>query len=74
MHNMLFNPKKSGTSIKWKHAVGYSLIYRIWGEWGGGQLFSVFARPVLFLWDVKWKEHADTGHVTRILLKQKQRG
>ena len=36
----------------------FRLICRIWGKGGGQLFFSVFARPLLFLWDVKWKEHA----------------
>jgi len=41
----------------------FRLICRIWGGRGGGggggaTFFLIFARPVLFLWDVKWKEHA----------------
>lgn len=48
MRYMLFNPKKSGASIKWKYAVGR----------GGGTFPPFFARPVSFLGDVKWKEHA----------------
>jgi hypothetical protein len=32
-------------------------IFRLICRIGGGPFF-IFARPVLFLWDVKWKEHA----------------
>jgi len=36
----------------------FRLICRIWGEGQGATFFSIFERPVLFPWDVKWKEHA----------------